>query len=162
MPTQPVDLRRAASFDSPEQEVYLNLWRTYDRLRALEDELFAQFELTAQQYNVLRLLAAHRPLGMPTLQLAARLVSRAPDITRIVDRLEQRGWIARDRLLTNRRVVEVRITESGVALLAQIAEPLAACHARQLGHLQPAQLGELAGLLRAARAPHESLDSPWK
>src|SRR4051812_44322228 len=56
-------------FDSLYQEVYLGLWRTYDRLRALEDELFSRYELTAQQYNVLRLLKAARPDGMPTLTL---------------------------------------------------------------------------------------------
>src|SRR5690606_18237415 len=80
-------------FDSPEQEAYLNLWRTYDRLRALEDELFARFELTAQQYNALRLLQARHPEPMPTLAVAGRLVSRAPDITRLLDRLEQRGLV---------------------------------------------------------------------
>ena len=67
--------RGARRFDSPEQEAYLALWRTYDRLRALEDELFAGFDLTAQQYNLLRLLrAAHEPI--PTLAVAERLVSR--------------------------------------------------------------------------------------
>src|SRR5215510_1391221 len=76
----------ATRFDSPEQEVFLNLWRTYDRLRALEDELFAEFELTAQQYNVLRLLRAVHPDTTPTLALADQLVSRAPDITRILNK----------------------------------------------------------------------------
>src|SRR6187401_59618 len=86
-----------ARFDSPEQEVYLSLWRTYDRLKALEDELFARYELTAQQYNALRLLSAAHPEKLPTLVLARRLVSRAPDITRLVDRLEERGLIERER-----------------------------------------------------------------
>src|SRR2546421_747047 len=88
-------------FDSPEQEVFLNVWRTYDRLRALEDELFARFDLTPQQYNVLRLLRAEHPGDVPTLALAQRLVSRAPDITRMLDKLEQRGLIARDRRADN-------------------------------------------------------------
>ena len=65
-------------FDSPEQEAFLNLWRTYDRLRALEDDLFAGYDLTPQQYNVLRLLRAEYPGTVPTLTLADRLVSRAP------------------------------------------------------------------------------------
>src|SRR4051794_31139142 len=84
-------------FDSPEQEAFLNLWRTYDRLRALEDELFGRFELTPQQYNALRLLRAVHPGTLPTLALAQRLVSRAPDITRMMDRLEQRGLVRRER-----------------------------------------------------------------
>src|SRR5262245_20235720 len=103
---------RQARFDSLAQEVYLNLWRTYDRLRALEDELFATFDLTAQQYNALRLLRGAHPETLRTLVLANRLVSRAPDITRLLDRLEERGLVARERRRDNRRVVEVGITES--------------------------------------------------
>src|SRR5437899_5087394 len=83
-------------FDSLEQEVFLNLWRTYDRLRALEEELFAGFDLTPQQYNALRLLSGEHPGKLRTLDLAARLVSRAPDITRLLDKLAQRGLIERD------------------------------------------------------------------
>ena len=78
---------RPKRFDSPQQEVFLNLWRTYDRLRALEDELFGRHGLTAQQYNALRLLRAAHPGKVPTLALATRLVSRAPDITRLLDKL---------------------------------------------------------------------------
>src|SRR5450755_4254427 len=83
--------RSGRRFDSLEQEVFLNLWRTYDRLRALEDELFSRYDLTPQQYNVLRLLKAEHPQALPTLVLANRLVSRAPDITRMLDKLEQRS-----------------------------------------------------------------------
>jgi DNA-binding MarR family transcriptional regulator len=150
------------SFDSLEQEVFLNLWRTYDRLRALEDELFGRYDLTAQQYNALRLLRAERPETVPTLALANRLVSRAPDITRLLDKLEERGLVARDRQAENRRVVRVSITERGLALLNEIAEPLRACHAQQLGHLPPEDLAQLGALLRAARAPHENEDSTWR
>src|SRR5881394_3242524 len=96
---------RQPRFDSPEQEVYLNLWRTYDRLRALEDELFADFDLTAQQYNALRLLRSVHPGTLRTLELAERLVSRAPDITRLLDKLEGGGLVARERKEGNRRVV---------------------------------------------------------
>jgi DNA-binding MarR family transcriptional regulator len=147
-------------FDSPEQEAYLALWRTYDRLRAIEDELFAGFDLTAQQYNLLRLLrAAHDPV--PTLALAERLVSRAPDITRMLDKLEDRGLITRTRSTKDRRAVLVAITEVGVALLDRIADPLRECHERQLGHLGPAELKALTALLKAARAPHEPPGSSW-
>ena len=152
---------RGRHFDSREQEVFLNLWRTYDRLRALEDELFGRHDLTAQQYNVLRLLRGEHPGTLPTLALAARLVSRAPDITRMLDPLERRGLVGRERPADNRRVVRVGITEAGLELLRQLDGPVRACHARQLGHLTPAQLKELAALLRAARQPHEEPDSPW-
>jgi DNA-binding MarR family transcriptional regulator len=148
-------------FDSLEQEVFLNLWRTYDRLRALEDELFGRHGLTPQQYNALRLLRAEHPRAVPTLLLARRLVSRAPDITRLLDKLEQCGLIERERRADNRRVVRVGITPAGLDLLRELQEPVRACHARQLGHLPPKDLRALAGLLRAARQPHEDAQSSW-
>jgi DNA-binding MarR family transcriptional regulator len=152
---------RSRRFDSPEQEVYLNLWRTYDRLRQLEDELFSSFELTAQQYNVLRLLRGEHPHKLPTLTLAGRLVSRAPDITRMLDKLEMRGLIERERPPEDRRTVRVGITPSGLELLRQLDAPVRSCHVRQLGHLSPADLSALAALLEAARRPHEDSAGPW-
>jgi DNA-binding MarR family transcriptional regulator len=152
---------RRTHFDSLEQEVFLNVWRTYDRLRMLEDELFGQFDLTPQQYNVLRLLRAEYPQAVATLVLASRLVSRAPDITRILDKLDDRQLIVRERLSDNRRVVEVRISEGGVALLDQIADPLRQCHTRQLGHMSATELKELCRLLREARGPHEESAGHW-
>lgn len=136
------------------------MWRTYDRLRAYEDEVFAEYELTAQQYNLLRLLrAAHSPA--PTLALAEQLISRAPDITRMIDKLETRGLITRARSTKDRREVLVEITRAGVKLLDRIAGPLKACHERQLGHLSAVKLNELIELLHAARAPHEPDGSQW-
>jgi DNA-binding MarR family transcriptional regulator len=157
-----LDSRTARSFDSLEQEVFLSLWRTYDRLRALEEELFARHDLTPQQYNALRLLKSERPNKIRTLDLAGRLVSRAPDITRLLDKLEQRGLIDRDRPADNRRVVRIGITEAGLALLRELREPLRQCHVRQLGHLSPKELKDLAALLRAARLPHEETSSSWR
>jgi DNA-binding MarR family transcriptional regulator len=148
-------------FDSLEQEAFLSLWRTYDRLRALEDELFLRYELTPQQYNVLRLLKGVHPEKSQTLALANRLVSRAPDITRMLDKLETRGLIVRERPEDNRRTVRVGITDAGLKLLEEIAGPLRRCHERQLGHMQPEALRQLVGLLRAARAPHEGSASAW-
>lgn len=160
IPSQPN--RAGRRFDSPEQEAFLGLWRTYDRLRALEDELFGRFDLTPQQYNALRLLRGEHPDKLRTLDLAARLVSRAPDITRLLDKLEQRGLIARDRPADNRRVVRIGITAAGIALLEELREPLRACHAQQLGHLTRKQLKELIALLHAARLPHEAPESVWQ
>jgi DNA-binding MarR family transcriptional regulator len=154
--------RSARRFDSPQQEAYLALWRTYDRLRAFEDDLFAMFDLTAQQYNLLRLLRASHPDAVPTLSLLARLVSRAPDVTRMLDRFEERDLIVRTRSREDRRAVLVGITASGLVLLEQIAEPIRACHERQLGHLSSSDLKALIQLLHKVRAPHEPEDSPWK
>lgn len=149
-------------FDSPEQEVFLGLWRTYDRLRALEEELFGRYGLTPQQYNALRLLAAQHPEKIRTLDLGGRLVSRAPDITRLLDKLEQRGLVERDRPADNRRVVHIGITVAGLALLREMREPLRECHVRQLGHLSQKELRELSALLLAARLPHEDPESGWR
>lgn len=162
MTPTPAPKRAAARrFDSPEQEAFLSLWRTYDRLRALEDELFARFDLTPQQYNALRLLRADHPEPVPTLALADRLVSRAPDITRLLDKLEQRGLVARSRKPGDRRSVLVGVTVAGLAVLDKTAAPLRECHARQLGHLPAADLKKLTALLHAARKPHEPDGSMW-
>lgn len=159
--TQVAAARRSARFDSPEQEVFLNLWRTYDRLRALEDEVFARHGLTAQQYNALRLLRAAHPRPVPTLALAGRLVSRAPDITRLLDRLAERGLIDRTRPAENRRTVMVGISPAGIELLDALAVEVRDCHARQLGHLDAGEMSKLVMLLKKARGPHEPSDSTW-
>lgn len=149
-------------FDSLQQEAFLNLWRTYDRLRAAEDDLFGRYDLTAQQYNALRLLRAEHPGSLPTLVLQARLVSRAPDITRLIDKLQQRGLVERTRSASNRRVVHVAITEAGLKLLDELREPVRQCHRHQLGHLHAGKLRQLVALLREARAPHEEPDGAWQ
>ena len=159
MRTKP--LKTGRRFDSPQQEAFLALWRTYDRLRMLEDELFTRFDLTPQQYNALRLLRAEEPEALPTLALAERLVSRAPDITRLLDKLEERGLITRTRPPENRRSVLVAIADPGIALIDEIAGPLRACHAKHLGHLPASELVKLIALLKAARAPHEPEQSVW-
>lgn len=156
---------KAKHFDSPEQEAFLNLWRTYDRLHAAEEELFGRYDLTPQQYNVLRLLRSdpkRSPVKVPTLALAARLVSRAPDITRMLDKLEARGLVERERPPDNRRVVLIAITTAGDALLNELDTPVRECHVKQLGHMKPADLQQLIALLHAARAPHEEDGSVWK
>jgi DNA-binding MarR family transcriptional regulator len=163
---QPMDVtvpaRAGKRFDSPQQEAFLSLWRTYDRLRLLEDALFGRHDLTAQQYNALRLLRAARPGRVPTLTLAARLVSRAPDVTRLLDKLDDRGLVDRERLADNRRVVQVGITPAGIALLDELADEVRACHDQQLGHLTAAELRTLTGLLAKVREPHEPAGSEWR
>lgn len=142
--------------------MYLSLWRTYDRLRALETAFFAEYDLTPQQYNALRLLKAERPATVPTLALAERLISKAPDITRLLDALERRGLIERIRSTSDRRSVGAGITPAGIALLDQMQAPLRECHASQLGHLSGDDLRDLGRLLHAARLPHEPETSEWR
>ena len=148
-------------YDSLEQEAYLNLWRTYDRLKAIEEDLFNSYELSAQQYNALRLLRAAEPDGMTVQGIGSRLISRAPDMTRMLDRLEQRGWISRTRRVDNRRVVDVHITEVGTRLLDDLAGPILQVHHQQLGHLPAEKLQVLVNLLAEARQPVEDRSGPW-
>lgn len=153
---------RRPRYDSAEQETFLNLWRTYDLLKLMEDELFGRHDLTAQQYNALRLLRAAHPEQLPTLVLAGQLVSRAPDITRLIDRLHDRELVVRERKPEDRRTVYVGITELGRTLLDDLARSIQECHTRQLGHLTSDELKILTRLLRKARLPHEAEDSNWR
>ena len=148
-------------FDSLPQEAFLHLWRTYDRLRAIEEALFNQYELSPQQYNALRLLRSVAPGSMPTLAMGTRLISRAPDMTRLIDKLEKRGLVSRERRSENRRIVEVSITSPGLKLLQELDEPVLQCARTQLGHLSDATLQELIRLLELARLPHEERGSLW-
>lgn len=149
-------------FDSLAQEAYLSLWRTYDRLKAYEDELFSGYGLSAQQYNTLRLLEAAAPEVMTVQRLGEKLISRAPDMTRLLDRLEAGGWISRVRPPENRRSVHVTLTAKGRTLLAELSSKVRDCHERQLGHLTAEQQRRLIELLAAVRAPHEPEGSLWR
>ncbi len=155
--TQP-ETRR---FDSLEQEVFLNLWRTYDRLKGIEDELFSQFDVSAQQYNTLRLLRTVAPEAIQTLALGKLLISQAPDMTRLLDRLETHGWIVRNRLPLNRRVVEVAISGAGLEFLSRVDSAVREMHERQVGHLAIREQRELVRLLKLTRLPHEDNDHGW-
>lgn len=158
---QPSSAASRKRFDSPEQEAYLHLWRTYDRLKALEERLFQQHDLSPQQYNALRLLRAVHPETIATLALGSRLISRAPDMTRLLDRLEERQLVERQRRPENRRVVEVGITPTGLELLTKLDEQVRQCNHEQLGHLSKQALAQLVALLEQARQPHETPDQPW-
>ncbi len=148
-------------FDSLEQEVFLNLWRTYDCLKSVEDELFDRYALSAQQYNALRLLRSVHPGAIPSQALGRKLISRGPDTTRMLDRLERRGLISRQRRDENRRVVEVTITTSGLSMLVELHELVKSMHRSQLGHLSSTTQKELARLLRLARKPHDDATCDW-
>jgi DNA-binding MarR family transcriptional regulator len=148
-------------FDSAQQAAFLNLWRTYDLLKQFEEEIFAAHDLSAQQYNALRLLRAESPHRLRTSELGRRLISRAPDMTRLLDRLEARGLVERERLPENRRVVEVGITPAGLQLLRDLSDSVRDCHAHQLGHLSAEELRSLNMLLNRCREPHEPANSPW-
>ena len=152
---------RKPRLDSLEQEAFLNLWRTYDCLKALEEELFTKFQLSAQQYNALRLLRSVYPGCLQTLALGKLLISRSPDTTRMLDRLEYRHLIIRERRSENRRVLEIAITQQGLDLLEEMASEVQAMHTRQLGHLNRVEQLELTALLKRIREPHEDASCGW-
>ena len=133
-----------------EEAAYVDLLRTTDLLSRRLVPVIKAEELSSTQYNVLRIL---RGAGteLPCGEIASRMVTRDPDITRLLDRLEKRGLISRRREAKDRRTVLTGITSEGLNLLAQLDKPVHEAHARQLGHLSREQLRQLSELLRAAR-----------
>ena len=113
-----------ARFESPAQEAFLNLLVAADHLRAHTERLCAEFGLSASQYNVLRILRGVHPEGHSRCEIARRMIERAPDVTRLVDRLEKRGWVERDRSERDRRLSISRITAAGLELLATMGPRL--------------------------------------
>jgi DNA-binding MarR family transcriptional regulator len=141
--------RRSHAF--PEEAAFLDLLRTTDLLsRGLISVLKAE-DLSATQYNVLRILRG-APEGLPCGEIANRMITRDPDVTRLLDRLEKRSLISRCRETKDRRTVMVRITPAGLKLLARLDTPVQDGHRRQLGHLGREQLQTLTELLRMARS----------
>jgi DNA-binding MarR family transcriptional regulator len=131
--------------------LFLELLRTTDLLtRGLVPLLKAE-DLSANQYNVLRILRGS-PDGLPCGEIASRMITRDPDITRLLDRLEKRGLISRCRETKDRRMVMARITPDGLTLLARLDDPVQEGHRRQLGHLGRERLRALTELLQAARS----------
>jgi DNA-binding MarR family transcriptional regulator len=145
------ELGKKKPFELPEQEACLNVIRTQDYLTREFDRLFGEHGITAQQYNVLRILRGHGGYGLQCLEIAAQMITRAPDITRLVDRLEQADLVERARTSEDRRVVRVLITREGLELLARLDEPVLNLHGRLLGHMTRAELADLNRLLVRAR-----------
>jgi len=110
---------RQQRFESPAQEAMLSLMVAAEHLRERMDRLCAEFDLTPSQYNVLRILRG-APEGHPRCEIARRMIDRAPDVTRLVDRLERRGLVERDRSEADRRLSLTRITPEGLALLERM------------------------------------------
>ncbi len=135
---------------SAEETAFLELMRSTDQLsRGLVPVLKAE-DLSMTQYNVLRILRG-APDGLPCGEIGNRMITRDPDITRLLDRLEKRGLISRRREARDRRMVLTRITAEGLAVLARLDEPIQEAHRRQLGHLGRERLRALCELLRTAR-----------
>jgi DNA-binding MarR family transcriptional regulator len=145
------ELRKKHPFASPEQETSLNLLRTQDHIQHAFARLFEGHGISGSQYNVLRILRGHGGDGLPCQEVAAQMVTRMPDVTRLVDRLAEAGLVERARTARDRRVVLVKITAAGLELLARLDRPVLDLHKRLLGHLSRAELAELNRLLVKAR-----------
>ncbi len=136
---------------SPEEAAFLDLLRTTDMLSRGMVQVLKTEDLSSTQYNVLRILRG-APEGLPCGEIANRMITRDPDVTRLLDRLEKRGLVSRCRESKDRRTVRVRIASEGLKVLNRMDEPVQDAHRRQLGHLGRQRLQELAELLRVARS----------
>jgi DNA-binding MarR family transcriptional regulator len=137
--------------DCPEETAFLELLRTTDMLSRGLVKVLKTEDLSSTQYNVLRILRG-APAGLPCGEIASRMITRDPDVTRLLDRLEKRELISRCREIKDRRSVMARITREGLKVLARLDEPVQAAHRKQLSHLGRERLGALTHLLHSARA----------
>jgi DNA-binding MarR family transcriptional regulator len=145
------ELRQSKPFRSLEQEALLSIERTAAVLgHGLADAL-RHYDITPTQYNVLRILRGAGEKGLCRNDVRDRLVAQVPDVTRLLDRMEEMQLVERERAEEDRRMVFTRITRKGTQLLARLDEPVAELHHAQLGHLGAARLRTLIELLAEAR-----------
>jgi DNA-binding MarR family transcriptional regulator len=135
-----------------EEETTLNIMRTADHINLQLLDVLKPHGLSGTQYNVLRILRGAGETGASCKDVAGRLVTRDPDITRLMDRLEKRGILTRDRAKQDRRVVTHRLTEAGLELVNLLDRPIKEMHQRTMQPLKPGQLRDLIGLLEELRA----------
>src|ERR1700688_5206566 len=136
---------------SLEARVFVSLLRTADALARGTEALLKPFSLSGTQYNILRILRGAGEKGLACREVGGRLISRDPDITRLLDRMESRGLISRAREAQDRRAVKTRITAEGLRLLGELDQPVRELHRRQWRHLPAKQLLQLSKLLDRAR-----------
>jgi DNA-binding MarR family transcriptional regulator len=148
------EIRQRKPFRSPQQEAVVALLRTATVVRDYFEKVLAPHGLTLQQMNVLRILRGAGAEGLPTLEIAQRMVERTPGITRLIDRLERKGLVARVRSKSDRRVVFCRATESGLELLAPLDDIVNEADRAAVAALDEAGLGALVDLLDRIRAWH--------
>lgn len=144
------ELKQKKPFSSPEQEILLGLLMAAARVV----EPWARFlkttaQLTNNQYNVLRILRGSHPAKLACSDIAERMIERDPDITRLIDRLETRGLVRRSRSRRDRRVVEVGISDKGLALVRGLDAPVQRMPKALLGHLGVERVRQLGSLLEA-------------
>lgn len=146
------ELKQGRPFESPAHEAVLNLVRTADYLRRQITTALEPFDITPQQFNVLRILRGAGAEPLPTLEIAERMVEQTPGVTRLLDRLEAKGLIARERCRHDRRQVLCRISPAGLVLLARLDAPVREANERALKSLPKSAQRQLSRLLERVRA----------
>jgi len=144
------EIKMTKPFSLLEEEATLSIVRTADVLLQRTVELLKPFDVSAAQYNVLRILRGAKE-DLACGQIAGRMVSRDPDITRLLDRMEGRGLIGRARDGEDRRVVKTRITRKGLRLLEEIDPLISAHHQRQFAGFGDKKLKQLVEWLEQIR-----------
>lgn len=142
-------------FRSKSQEALIGLMLAADRVNTTFARLLEPHDITPQQYNVLRILRGAAPQGLPTLAIVDRMIERAPGITRMIDRLEGKGLVRRERRGDDRRCVQCHITEPGLALLETLDRPVSQFDRRAMRTLDSRELERFADMLDRVRRAHE-------
>ena len=145
------ELKQTKPYGSIRQEAYVAMLRTAAVLAHAFEETLKPFGLTGTQFNVLRILRGAGPDGLCRHEVSDRMVTPVPDVTRLLDRLEQAGLITRHRGVADRRHMTTRITEKGLKLLARAEQPVVRAHDEMLGHLGDREVATLVSLLAKAR-----------
>ncbi len=135
-----------------QDRIFVALLQTADSLSQEAEQLLKAAGLTGTQYNVLRILRGAEPEGLPCRGISDRMISHDPDMTRLLDRMEKRGMITRERQTDDRRVVKTRITPRALSLLKTLDHPVHELHKRQFRHMPAARLKILSRLLEEVRA----------
>jgi DNA-binding MarR family transcriptional regulator len=136
---------------SRENRIFVALLQTADSLGQEAEQLLKAAGLTGAQYNVLRILRGAEPEGLACRAIGDRMISHDPDMTRLLDRMEKRRLITRERQTDDRRVIKTRITPQGLSLLQTLDQPVHDLHERQFRHISPARLKILSDLLEEVR-----------
>lgn len=150
------EIRQGKPFRSRGQEVVVALLRTADLVRRAVSQAVETHDITLQQYNVLRILRGAGEKGLPTLEIADRMIEHAPGVTRLLDRLEAKGLVRRERCREDRRQVLCWLTPAGLELVERLDEPVDKADVEAVAQLTPEDQEKLLRLLDAVRAGHRS------
>lgn len=156
-PTILDDIKQSRPFPSRSQEAYVTLLRTADESKRLASQVLEAEGVTLQQYNVLRILRGAGEDGLPTLSVAERMIERTPGVTRLIDRMERKGWVTRQRCTEDRRRVWCLITDEGLELLERLDGPIDAIDDMFAGALDDEELEHVIDYLNRIRAHVRSL-----